>query len=177
MFRRPNYQRGVLLTSASAIEGHIEVKTPQEFQQRGLVLARQSPAHRSIATQKELIYLGFQCLDRSTYSLDLALSDHRLPPGLKQIESSPFFVRRVGDSCRRDLVGRTIFWIFLCVLQKWDQRVKKCVELRGEYVEKIANLVAVACFFPGRTNDLSTPLVGWFDQRNITTWTVHILQH
>ena len=29
------------------------------------------------------------------------------------------------------------------------------VELRGEYVEQIPSLVAVACFLPGRTKDLS----------------------
>ena len=39
----PNYQRGVLLISAGAIEGHFEGKTPQEGHQGGLVLARQCP--------------------------------------------------------------------------------------------------------------------------------------
>jgi len=40
-------------------------------------------------------------------------------------------------------------------LQKLKQRSKKCIELRGEYVEKILSLVAVACFLPGRAKDLS----------------------
>jgi hypothetical protein len=35
----PNYQRGVLLISAGATEGHFEVKTPREVQQGVLVLA------------------------------------------------------------------------------------------------------------------------------------------
>ena len=39
----PNYQRGMLLVSAGAIEGHFEGKTPREVHQRGLVLARQYP--------------------------------------------------------------------------------------------------------------------------------------
>ena len=39
----PNYQRGVLLISAGAIEGHLEGNTPREFYQGGLVLARQCP--------------------------------------------------------------------------------------------------------------------------------------
>jgi len=34
---------------------------------------------------------------------------------------------------------------------------KKCIELRGEYVEQIPSLVAVACFLPGRAKDLSAP--------------------
>jgi len=40
--------------------------------------------HRALATQKTLAYLGFQCLDHPTYSLDLALSDYHLFPGLKK---------------------------------------------------------------------------------------------
>jgi len=39
----PNYQRGVLLVSAGAIEGNFEGKTPREGQQGDLVLARQCP--------------------------------------------------------------------------------------------------------------------------------------
>jgi len=37
-----------------------------------------APAHRALATQKKLAYLGFQCLDHPPYSPDLALSDYRL---------------------------------------------------------------------------------------------------
>ena len=40
-------------------------------------------------------------------------------------------------------------------LQKLEQRAEKCIELRGECVEKIPSLVAVACFLPGRAKDLS----------------------
>ena len=42
------------------------------------------PAHRALATQKKLAYLGFQCPDRPPYSPDLAPSDHHLFPGLKK---------------------------------------------------------------------------------------------
>jgi len=40
-------------------------------------------AHRALATQKKLAYLGFQCLDHPPYSPDLALLDYHLFPGLK----------------------------------------------------------------------------------------------
>ena len=71
-----------------------------------------APAHRALATQKKLAYLGFQCLDHPPYSPDLSPSYYHLFPGLKKtVERSPFFVRR-GHSCRGDLVGRTTFWIF-----------------------------------------------------------------
>jgi len=77
---------------------------------RVLFLHDKAPAHRALATQKNLPYLGFQCLDHPPYSPDLAPSDYRLFPGLKKtIERSPFFVRRGGHCCRGDLVGRTAF--------------------------------------------------------------------
>ena len=44
---------------------------------------------------------------------------------------------------------------FLSGLQKLEQWAKKCIELRGEYVEQIPSLVSVACFLTGRTKDLS----------------------
>jgi hypothetical protein len=44
-------------------------------------------------------------------------------------------------------------------LQKLEQWAKKCIELRGECVESLPRLVAVACFLPGRAKGLSAPLV------------------
>jgi len=67
-------------------------------------------AHRTLATEKKLAYLGFQYLDHPPYSPDLAPSDYHLFPGLKKtIESSPFFVRHGGHCCRGDLFGRKTF--------------------------------------------------------------------
>ena len=40
--------------------------------------------HRALATQKKLVYLGFQCLDHPPYSRDLAPSVYHLFPGLKK---------------------------------------------------------------------------------------------
>jgi hypothetical protein len=74
--------------------------------------------------------------DHPPYSPDLPSSDYHLFPGLKKtFECSPFFVRCKSQCCRGDLVGRTIFWMFLSDLQKLQQQAKKCIELRGEYVE------------------------------------------
>ena len=77
----PNYQRGVLLISAGATEGHFGGKTPRLGHQGG---HDNAPAHRALATQKKLAYLGFQCLDHPPYSPDLAPSDYHLFPGLKK---------------------------------------------------------------------------------------------
>jgi len=80
----PNYQRGVLLISAGANEGHFEGKTPRKGHQGG-------PAHRAPTTQKKLAYLGFKCLDHPPYSPDLAPSDYNLFPGLKKPLKSRHF--------------------------------------------------------------------------------------
>ena len=79
----PNYQRAVLLISAGAIERHFEGKMPREGHQGGLVLHDNALAHRALATQKKLSYLGFQCLDHPPYSPDLAPLNYHLFPGLK----------------------------------------------------------------------------------------------
>jgi len=49
-----------------------------------LYLHDNAPAHRALATQKELAYLGFHCLDHPPYSPDLAPLDYHLFPGLKK---------------------------------------------------------------------------------------------
>jgi histone-lysine N-methyltransferase SETMAR len=43
-----------------------------------------APAHRTLATQKKLAYLGTQCLDHPSYSPDLASSYYHLFPELKK---------------------------------------------------------------------------------------------
>ena len=48
-----------------------------------LFLHDNAPAHRALATQKKLAYLGFQCLDHPPYSPNLTPSDYRLLTGLK----------------------------------------------------------------------------------------------
>jgi len=88
----------------------LKEKRRGNISKRVLFLHENAPAHRALATQKKLAYLGFWYLDHPTYSPDLAPSDYHLFPGLKKtIERSPFFVRRGCHCCRGDLVGRTNF--------------------------------------------------------------------
>jgi len=54
----PNYQRGVLLISPGAIETHFEEKTPREFHQGNLVLARQCPGSPGTSNPEETGVLG-----------------------------------------------------------------------------------------------------------------------
>jgi len=88
----------------------LKEKRRGKFTKAILFLHDNVPAHRALATQNKLAYLGYHCLDYPPYSPNLAPSNYRLFPGLKKtIESSPFFVRRGGHCCRGDLVERTTF--------------------------------------------------------------------
>jgi len=108
----PNYQRGVLLISAGAIEGHFEGKMPRQLHQGGLVLARQCPGSPGTCNPEETGLAGL------LMSWSPTLFSGSGPVGLQPVlwtekitESSPFFVRHGGHCSRGDLVGQTIFWI------------------------------------------------------------------
>jgi len=64
---------------------------PREGNQGVLFLHDSAQAHRAVATQKKLAYLGFQCLDHPPYSPDLAPSDYHLFPGLEKQSKSRHF--------------------------------------------------------------------------------------
>jgi len=78
-----------------------------------LFLHNNAPAHWTLAVQKKLAHLGFQCPVHLPISPDLAPLDYHLFPGLrKTIERSPFFIWHGGHCCCGDLVGQRTFWIF-----------------------------------------------------------------
>jgi len=62
----------------------LKEKRRGKFTKAVLFLHDITPTNRALATQKKLAYLGFQCLDHSPYSLDLAPSDYHLFPGMKK---------------------------------------------------------------------------------------------
>ena len=82
----PNYQRRVLLITAGAIAvvDILKEKSRGKFTKGVLFLHDNAPAHRALATQKKLAYLGFQYLDHPPYSPVLAPSDCHLFHGLKK---------------------------------------------------------------------------------------------
>jgi len=134
----PNYERRVLLICAGATEGYFEEKThaagssPREFCSCTTIPRRTGhfQPRRDWPTWASSFLITHSILRiwprrTTTCSLDW-----------KTIEKSPFFVRRGGHCCRGDLIGRTKFWFFFCSgLHKLEQRAKKCIELRGDYVE------------------------------------------
>jgi len=114
-----NYQCGVLLISAGAIEGHFEGKTPWEGHLGGLVLARQCPGLPGTCNPEETGLPGLPFSWSPTLFSGSGPISYHLFPGLKkQLKSSPFFIRRGGHCCCRNLVGWTTFWIFFECLAK-----------------------------------------------------------
>ena len=102
----------------------------------GVLFLHNTPAHRALATQKKLAYLGFHCLDHTPYSPYLAPSDHRLFPGLKnQLKFRHF-------SSDAEVITAAETWLdgqhpdfFFEWFEKLEQWAKNCIDLRGEYVE------------------------------------------
>jgi len=95
-----------------------------------------APAHRTLATQKKLAYLGFQFLDHPPYSPDLAPSDYQLFSGLKKQLKGRHF------SSEAEVIAVVETWLdgqpsdlLLSDLQKLQQWARKFIELRGKYVE------------------------------------------
>ena len=89
------------------------------------------PAHRALATQKKLAYLGFPCLYHPPYSPDLAPSEYHLFPGLKkQLKGCHFSSdAEVVAAPETWFDGQTSeFFEWLAI----GQRAKKRIELRGE---------------------------------------------
>jgi len=113
----------------------LKEKRRGKFTKWVLFLHDNAPAHRALAAEKKLVYLGFQCPDHPPYSPDLAPSDYNLFPGLKKQLKGHF-------SSDVDVITAAEKWLdgqpseyFFEWLAKLEQRAKKCIELRGEYVE------------------------------------------
>jgi len=95
-----------------------------------------APAHRALATQKKLAYLGFQYLDHPPHSTDLAPSGYHLFPGLKkQLKGGHFSSDAEVIAAAKTWLNGQTSGFFLSGLQKLEQRAKKYIELHGEYIE------------------------------------------
>jgi len=87
-----------------------------------LFLHDNAPAHRALATQKKLAYLGFQCLDHPPYSPDLAPLDYCLFPGLKkQLKGRHFSSNVEVVAAVKTWLDGQPFGFFLSGVQKLEQ--------------------------------------------------------
>jgi len=131
-----NYQRGVLLIYAGAIEGHSEGKTPRESHQVCLVLA-QCPGSPGTCNPEET---GLPGLEVSSSPILFS------GPGLVGLPPVPWTEKinwkfAIFRATRRSLLPRRRGWtdnllnLLFSGLQKLEQWAKKCIELRVKYVE------------------------------------------
>jgi len=101
-----------------------------------LFLHDKATAHRALATQEKLAYLGFQCPDHPPYSPDLAPSDYHLFPGLKkQLKGCHFLSDMQVIAAAETWSDRQPSEFFVSGLQKLEHRAKKCIQLCWGYVE------------------------------------------
>jgi len=131
----PNYQRGVLLISSGAIEGYFERKSPQEGHQGCFVLARQFPGSPGTCNPEETGLPGLpMSWSRTQFSGSGPVGLPPVPWTEKQLKVRHF-------SSDAEIIAAAETWLdgqysdFFSGLQKLEQRAKKCIELRGEYVE------------------------------------------
>ena len=159
----PNYQCGVLLISAGAIEGHFEWKTSRQVHLGGLVLARQYSGSPGTCNPEETGLPGLPMFSSSTL---FSGSDPVGLPPVPWIEKT-IKVRHLSPDA--DVIAATETWLngkqsdfFLSYLQKLEKRGKMCIELRGEHIEKYPSLVSVPSFLPVWSRNLSAPLLSQF---------------
>jgi len=116
----------------------IRKKRPHMDHDRIILHQDNAPAHRAESTQLEISLLGFEILEHPPYSPDLAPMDFRVFPELKsQLRGKRF------DSAD-DLVQHTQAIVssftdswYVETYNKWISRHRKCVEIAGDYVEKV----------------------------------------
>ena len=108
-------------------------KRRSDFTKGVLFLYDSAPAHRALATQKKLAYLGFQCLDHPPYSPDLAPSDYHLFPGLKK----QLKVRHFSSDAEVIAAAETLLdGIFLSGLQTLQQWLRSVLSFVGSMLNK-----------------------------------------
>jgi len=128
----PNYQRGVFLISAGAIEGHFEGKTLREGHQGGLVLAQQCLGSLGTCNPEETGLPGLPL------SWSPTLFSGSGPVGLPPVPWTEKPLKGRHFSFDAEVIAAAETWLngqysefFLSGLQKFEQRAKKCIELRG----------------------------------------------
>ena len=114
----------------------LKKKRRGKFTKGVLFLHDNAPAHQALATQKKLAYLSFQRLDHPPYFPDLSLLYYHLFPGLKkQLKGRHFLSDAEVFAAAETWLDRQLPHLFLSGLQKLEQRAKKFIEFRGEYVD------------------------------------------
>lgn len=96
-----------------------------------------APAHKSLIAMAAIRDAGFDIIDHPPYSPDLAPSDYRLFPKLKEDLRGKKFSTNDEVMCAVNEWFDTVEQnFFQDAIEMLERRWEKCVELRGDYVEK-----------------------------------------
>ena len=96
-----------------------------------------APAYASKATSEFMAQKGIKTLFHASYSPDLAPCDFWLFPQLKKRLMGRRFdsdeeVKRAVEGILKELSENGLDFVF----KQWELRLKKCVEMEGDFVEK-----------------------------------------
>lgn len=113
-------------------------KRPHLEPERVILHQDNAPGHRAASTQLEISLLGFDVLEHPPYSPDLAPMDFRVFPELKASLRGVRFhsAEELAQQARTVIASYSTDW-YAETFDKWVNRHKKCVSLKGDYVEKV----------------------------------------
>jgi len=102
-----------------------------------LSLYDNAPAHRALATQNKLAYLGFQCLDHPSYSPDLAPSEYHLFPGLKkQLKGRHFSSDTEVITAAETWLDEQLYKFFLMACKSYSKGLRSVLSFVGSMLNE-----------------------------------------
>ena len=115
----------------------IKEKRRGKLRRKVLLHQDNAPSHKSLVAMAAISTAGFELLDHPPYSPDLAPSDYRLFPKLKE------HLRGKKFSSDNEVITSVNQWFaevgqpfFQEAVEMLEHRWEKCVNLLGDYVEK-----------------------------------------
>jgi hypothetical protein len=112
---------------------------PQNQARRNTFLLHRDKArpHCSAQTQDAMTSLKFTVVPHPPYSPDLAPSDFWFFPNLNETLKGQHFVSDAEvETAVRKWISNKPETFFINRMEKWIERLKKCVAINGDYVEK-----------------------------------------
>ena len=97
-----------------------------------------APPHRAASTLMDIDFLGFERLEHSPYSPDLAPMDFEIFPRLKkELRGVRHENRHELQQHVQNVVRGFDRQLYGTVFDKWISRHQKCIDAKGQYFEKL----------------------------------------
>uniref|UniRef100_A0A673BIC6 Histone-lysine N-methyltransferase SETMAR n=1 Tax=Sphaeramia orbicularis TaxID=375764 RepID=A0A673BIC6_9TELE len=115
----------------------IKSKRPGKLSKGVLFHQDNAPAHKLTVAMAAVKDCGFELVDHPPYSPDLAPSDYFLFPNMKKhLAGKRYQTDDEVISAVEDFFGDQDESFYTAGIQELQHRWKKCVDRRGDYVEK-----------------------------------------